>query len=87
MTHSVSGCLGCTAIGKPAVPRGSPVRINAAGDTKPQQHPLDYREVIVVALREADANAFLLIPLDAAVSIEQAAQEAGTERAGPALDG
>src|ERR1700681_2752811 len=66
-----------TAIGKPAVPGGSPVQINRAGDAKAQQYPLNYRKVIVVALRKTDAHSLLLISLDAAIGIEQTAQEAG----------
>src|SRR6185312_3448130 len=63
----------------------TPLPIDRAGDAEAQQHPLHRLQGFLAALRQADADTLFLRALDAAVGIEQPAQQSRRKGAGPPL--
>ena len=74
-------------VGEAFLAFGSPVPVQARGDAQAQEHALNLDQELLVALRQAHADALALIALHAAIGVEEAAKEADVEGGGCAMHG
>ena len=69
------GLEAAAAVGKRTHTLGPALRVDRAGNAKPQQHPLHRTQRCQAALGQPYADAFLLTALHASVGVEQAPKE------------